>query len=290
MAESRWFEQGPKDLQSAQGRRSGGKDLWMRCPGCSEVLYKPALKERHQVCLHCGYHFKVGAAERLALLLDPDSQVRHDAGLKPVDALGFVDSKPYTLRIQQSQSKTQESDAAIAVSATIDGIPVEVTAFNFAFMGGSMGSVVGEVVTRTFERAAERKCPAIVISSSGGARMQEGILSLMQMAKTCAALAKLRDVNQPYISLLTHPTTGGVAASFSMLGDIILAEPNALIGFAGPRVIEQTIGESLPEGFQTSEYLLEHGMVDSIVSRLELRQVLIDLLLWLGATRRETAV
>lgn len=286
MAETRWFEQGPKDLQSAQERRAGAKDLWLRCPGCSEVLYKPALAERHQVCLHCGHHFRLGCIERIQLIVDEGSLVRHDAHLKPVDALSFVDSKPYAQRIVQSQAKTQENDAAIAGSATIDGIPVEIAAFNFSFMGGSMGSVVGEVVTRSYERAAERGCAAIVISSSGGARMQEGILSLMQMAKTCAALARLRDeAGQPYISLLTDPTTGGVAASFAMLGDVILAEPNALIGFAGPRVIEQTIGESLPDDFQTSEYLLDHGMVDRIVSRSELRKTLVQCLEWFGSER-----
>ena len=287
MAETRWFEQGPKDLV-ANNRGAPGKDLWLRCPGCSEVLYKPALAERSQVCLHCSYHFKLGAMQRIEMLVDEGSFQRLDEGLKPVDALEFVDSKPYTRRIEQSQKKTSENDAAISGAATIGGFPIEICAFNFAFMGGSMGSVVGEAVTRCFERATERKVPAMVISSSGGARMQEGILSLMQMAKSCAALARLRDeANQPYISLLTHPTTGGVAASFAMLGDLILAEPNALIGFAGPRVIEQTIGESLPDGFQTSEYLLEHGMVDRIVSRPELRNTLIDCLDWFGCSRLE---
>ena len=287
MAETRWFEQGPKDLQGiANDRRSGGKDLWLRCPGCTEVLYKPALTERAEVCLHCGHHFKIGAMERVRMLVDEGSFVRFDAHLKPVDALGFIDSKPYTARIEASQKKTGENDAAFAGSATIDGIPIELCAFNFAFMGGSMGSVVGEAVTRCFERATARKVAAMVISSSGGARMQEGILSLMQMAKSCAALARLRDeANKPYISLLTHPTTGGVAASFAMLGDVILAEPNALIGFAGPRVIEQTIGESLPEGFQTSEYLLAHGMVDRIVHRGELRAALTECLDWFGCER-----
>jgi acetyl-CoA carboxylase carboxyl transferase subunit beta len=213
--------------------------------------------------------------KRLDLLVDEDSFERHDQDIAPVDVLGFTDSKPYAGRLEASKAKTGELDAFIAGSATIDGIAIQIGMFNFAFMGGSMGSVVGELITRQFERAVERRQPALVISSSGGARMQEGVLSLMQMAKTSSALARLRDeARMPYISLLTHPTTGGVAASFAMLGDIIIAEPNALIGFAGPRVIEQTIGEALPDNFQTSEYLLEHGMVDRIVHRSELHGVI----------------
>ena len=199
--------------------------------------------------------------------------------LIPCDPLGFVDRKPYQQRLDQTREKLERNDAFISGSAVIDGLPIEIGSFDFRFMGGSMGSVVGESITRLFERATERRVPAIVISASGGARMQEGVLSLMQMARTSAALGRLRDVaGMPYISVLTHPTTGGVAASFAMLGDVILAEPNALIGFAGPRVIEQTIGEALPEGFQTSEYLLEHGLVDRIVSRHELRDTIVRIL------------
>ena len=275
--ERRWFEQSPPEPQA--GPRATDVDkvkaLWNQCPGCREVLNKDDLAGSMQTCVHCGYHLRIDNFERVLTLIDSDSFVRHDEGLGPTDPLEFVDSKPYAKRIEASQSKTQENDAYISGSATIDGIPVQIGTFNFAFMGGSMGSVVGELITRQFERAAERGEPAIVISASGGARMQEGLLSLMQMAKTCAALARLRDeAKMPYISLLTHPTTGGVAASFAMLGDLILAEPNALIGFAGPRVIEQTIGQALPEGFQTSEYLLEHGMVDRIVARSEMRETL----------------
>ncbi|MCB9765514.1 MAG: acetyl-CoA carboxylase carboxyltransferase subunit beta [Alphaproteobacteria bacterium] len=281
---NRWFEQPPKPLRNRAPSRVADKDLWTRCPSCSEILYRPVLADRHQVCMHCAHHFKLGARERVLLLIDEGSWRRHDAHLAPGDPLGFVDSKPYTQRLVRSQQKVGEWDAFLAGSCSIDGIDVELGAFDFRFMGGSMGSVVGECITRLFERATERRVPAIVISSSGGARMQEGILSLMQMAKTCAALARLRDeAGQPYISLLTHPTTGGVAASFAMLGDVILAEPDALIGFAGPRVIEQTIGEALPEGFQTSEYLLEHGMIDRIVHRDQLRETLVALLLWMGA-------
>ena len=284
MSEKRWFEQPPPDPQASERPRedSPAKDLWVRCPGCSDMLYRPDLKVHHQVCQHCGHHFRMGVDERIALLADEDSFQRHDAELSPVDALGFVDSKAYSDRIAASKAKVGEKDAFVAGSCTIDGISVELGLFNFSFMGGSMGSVVGECITRLFERALEKKCPAIVLSASGGARMQEGALSLMQMAKTCAALARLqKEGGQPYISLLTDPTTGGVAASFAMLGDLILAEPNALIGFAGPRVIEQTIGETLPEGFQTSEYLLEHGLVDQIVHRWDLVDTLARHLRWM---------
>ena len=273
----RWFEQAPPEPRPGPRARDEGQvqQLWVRCPGCKETLYKEHLAESHQVCVHCGHHLRITARDRLDFVVDPGSFHRMDAGLRARDPLGFVDSKPYPERLERSRAKTGEEDAWIGGSATIDGVAVQVGSFNFAFMGGSMGSVVGECVTRLFERAARLKQPAVIFNASGGARMQEGVLSLMQMAKTCAALARLRDeAGQPYISVLTHPTTGGVAASFAMLGDLILAEPNALIGFAGPRVIEQTIGQSLPEGFQTSEYLLEHGLVDQIVPRGELRETL----------------
>lgn len=275
--ERRWFEQSPPEPKA--GPRATDVDrvkaLWNQCPGCREVLTMDELVDNMQCCPHCGHHLRIDTLERLMSLVDADSFTRHDDRLRPTDPLGFVDSKAYCDRIAASQAKTGEQDAYISGSARIDGISVQIGTFNFGFMGGSMGSVVGEAITRQYERAADRGEPAIVISASGGARMQEGLLSLMQMAKTCSALARLRDeAKQPYISILTHPTTGGVAASFAMLGDLILAEPNALIGFAGPRVIEQTIGQSLPEGFQTSEYLLEHGMVDRIVDRREMRDTL----------------
>jgi acetyl-CoA carboxylase carboxyl transferase subunit beta len=273
----RWFEQrkefSPRPREGTPTPDT--PDLWTKCPGCSETLYIEALEANLQVCTVCGHHFKIGVMERLAALLDDGDVEFHDEDLGPVDALDFVDSKSYADRIKASQKKIGRRDAFVAVSGSIGGVPVEVGCFDFRFMGGSMGSVVGEAITNVYERSNERKRPAIIISSSGGARMQEGVLSLMQMAKTCAALARLQDeAGMPYISVLTHPTTGGVAASFAMLGDLILAEPGALIGFAGPRVIEQTIGQSLPEGFQTSEYLLEHGMVDRIVSRTDMREMI----------------
>ncbi len=272
----RWFEQAPPEPKLRPRAQAPVKQLWVKCPSCREVLYKENLQKTWQVCPHCDHHLRLSASERVRMLVDEGSFVRYDAGLAPLDPLGFVDSKTYASRIERSQAKTGERDAYLAGEATMDGMPIQIGCFDFRFMGGSMGSVVGEAITRQFERAATRKQPAIVVSASGGARMQEGVLSLMQMAKTCAALARIRDeANVPYISVLTHPTTGGVAASFAMLGDLIVAEPHALIGFAGPRVIEQTIGAGLPEGFQTSEYLLEHGMLDFIVPRLQMREQLV---------------
>lgn len=271
----RWFEQAPPEPRPRERKEAPVTQLWVRCPACRAVLYKDQLAESAQVCPKCQHHLPISARARLELIVDPGSFQRHDAGIAPMDPLGFNDSQPYVERLLAAQKKTGERDGWLGGSAKIDGIDVQIGSFNFAFMGGSMGSVVGECITRLFERAARLRQPAIVISASGGARMQEGVLSLMQMARTCAALARLRDgAGMPYISVLTNPTTGGVAASFAMLGDLIYAEPNALIGFAGPRVIEQTIGEALPAGFQTSEYLLENGMLDDIVHRTHLREAL----------------
>lgn len=276
----RWFERqkGFSGAARAAAPSQDGPDLWTRCDGCGETLYNEALDNNARVCSSCGHHFRISAVDRLRMICDEGTVSVHDEELAPVDALGFVDSKAYPVRIEASQGKTGRNDAFIALSAEIDGIAVEVGSFDFAYMGGSMGSVVGECVTRLYERAEERGVPAIVISASGGARMQEGVLSLMQMAKTCAALGRLQEKGLPYISLLTFPTTGGVAASFAMLGDLILSEPKALIGFAGPRVIQQTIGQELPPGFQTAEYLLEHGMIDSLVDRTQLKATLSRLL------------
>lgn len=277
----RWFEQRkdfkvkPRDT-SAEAETP---DLFTRCPSCGEMLFNEALESAQQVCPVCAHHFRIDAPSRLIQLCDPNTLVWTDEDLAPVDALGFVDSKPYPQRITASKRKTGRNDAFYSATGDIEGLTVEVGCIDFRYMGGSMGSVVGEAITRLYERATENKRPAIVISASGGARMQEGVLSLMQMAKTCSALARLKDdAGMPYISVLTNPTTGGVAASFAMLGDVIVAEPGALIGFAGARVIKETIGQDLPEGFQTSEYLLEHGMVDMIVHRDKLRSTLSTLL------------
>ncbi len=271
----RWFEQAPGPLVAEPRQSTAPDGLWVRCPGCQTILFRQVLIETLGVCPTCQHHHRWESLARLHHLVDPGTFTRHDADVLPLDPLGFVDGKPYGQRLTATQNRLGEPDAYVAGSALLLGLPVEIGTFNFAFMGGSMGSVVGELVTRQIERAIDRRVPTIVISASGGARMQEGIFSLMQMAKTSAALARLRDVaRMPFISLLTDPTTGGVAASFAMLGDVILAEPNALIGFAGPRVIRETIRQELPPGFQTSEYLLEHGLVDQIVPRAQLRETL----------------
>lgn len=272
----RWFER--RNDFVAKGRTAAGQaalegqpDLYVRCPKCDEMLYADALRKNLQVCSSCGHHFVLGAIARINSLADKGTITPHDMDLIAVDTLSFVDSKTYTKRLELAKQKSQRNDAFVAASCEIGGVPVEIGAFEFSFMGGSMGSVVGEGITRCLERALERKVPAIIVSSSGGARMQEGVLSLMQMAKSCAALSRLSEAGIPYISILTHPTTGGVAASFAMLGDVILAEPKALIGFAGPRVIQQTIGQELPAGFQRSEYLIAHGMIDQIVNRADMK-------------------
>lgn len=281
----RWFEQ-RKDFvafrrppASGAPEEEGTPDLFTKCPSCSDMLFNDALRQNLYVCSKCRYHFRIGAVERLRSLCDdPPSVDLHDADLVPMDALKFVDSKPYPKRVEEARRKTGRNEAFISVAGPVGGVDMEIGAFDFAYLGGSMGSVVGEMITRLFERAAARQVPAVVISASGGARMQEGVLSLMQMAKTCAALARLQDAGMPYVSVLTHPTTGGVAASFAMLGDVIIAEPAALIGFAGPRVIRETIGQELPPGFQTAEYLFEHGLIDKIVGRHDLKPTLCRLL------------
>ena len=252
--------------------------LWTKCKNCSEIIYAKEIERNLNVCPKCDYHFRISARARIDLVLDADSFVEMDAGLESVDFLEFKDSKKYKDRIKASVSKAGGGDAVVCGEGTIDGLPVVVSVFDFSFMGGSMGSVVGEKITRAIEKGLETMAPVIVFSCSGGARMQESILSLMQMAKTSAALAKLKAAGLPFVSVLTDPTTGGVTASFAMLGDINMTEPRALIGFAGPRVIEQTIRQKLPEGFQRSEYLLEHGMIDMIVRRQEMKQRLSQVL------------
>jgi acetyl-CoA carboxylase carboxyl transferase subunit beta len=245
--------------------------LWKKCDGCGAVCLAEEFSELLEICPKCGHHDRIGARARIESFLDEDSIEELAEELSPSDPLSFSDNKPYLSRVAETQAKTKEREAFVLVTGRLQGRPVVAGAFAFAFMGGSMGSVVGEKVTMAFELATQRGCPVILFHASGGARMQEGILSLMQMAKTSAAIGRFRSVRQPYVSVLTDPTTGGVAASFAMLGDVIVAEPNALVGFAGPRVIEQTIRQKLPEGFQRSEFLLEHGVIDMIVPRRELR-------------------
>jgi len=245
--------------------------MWIKCQGCSDTILGQDIKANLNVCPKCGHHYRISTRQRLELLLDDGTWQEFDAGITSVDFLEFKDAKSYQERIDIALSKGGSKDAVICVEGAVEGSGVQVACFDFSFMGGSMGSVVGEKITRSIERGLEKGQPVIIISASGGARMQESILSLMQMAKTSAALAKLKQAGLPFISILTDPTTGGVTASFAMLGDINIAEPKALIGFAGPRVIEQTIRQKLPEGFQRAEYLLDHGMVDIIVPRAEMR-------------------
>jgi acetyl-CoA carboxylase carboxyl transferase subunit beta len=266
----------------AQDKRARMEGLWVKCDGCSEIVFKGDIEKNLETCPKCEFHFPLPVRRRLDLVLDAGSFEEHDLGLETTDPLQFSDAKKYKDRVKASARTSGESEAFISGLGRIGGREVSIGAFHFGFMGGSMGSVVGEKVTRVFERATERRIPAVVFSASGGARMQEAIFSLMQMAKSSAALARFRHVKKPYISVLLDPTTGGVAASFAFLGDVIIAEPKALIGFAGPRVIEQTLRQKLPEGFQRSEFLVQHGMVDAIVPRKEMRDRLAQLLGLLG--------
>ncbi len=241
--------------------------LWVKCDNCGEIIYKKEVERNFDVCPKCNYHFRISAQARINIVVDEGTFKERHAELRPVDALEFKDLKKYKDRLKASQKETGIKDAIVSGEGLIGGIRAMIAAFEFSFMGGSMGSVVGEKIARTAEDALEAGCPLVIFSSSGGARMQEGILSLMQMAKTSACLARLREAGLPYISVITDPTMGGVTASFAMLGDIIMAEPRALVGFAGPRVIAETIRQTLPEGFQRAEYLLDHGMIDLIVER-----------------------
>ncbi len=277
-----WFSKLRKITASSSDRTEIPEGFWLKCNGCKEIIYRKEVDNNFRICPKCNYHFPISVDERISLICDPGSFKEMGTTLKSKDPLNFKDSVRYKERARRAQKKTGKGDALVSGDAAIHGHPVVIGVMNFDFMGGSMGSVVGELVTRAAERALEHRVPLILFSASGGARMQEGILSLMQMAKTSAAIARLGEAKLPYISVLTDPTFGGVAASFSMLGDIHIAEPGALIGFAGPRVIEQTIKQSLPEGFQRSEFLLEHGMVDMIVDRTELRDTLGRLLAFFG--------
>lgn len=257
----------PKKVKIPEG-------FWLKCDTCKEIIYKKEVEKNLKVCPKCNYHFRLTTEERIALLLDEGTFEEMDAGLSSNDPLNFKDLVKYKERLKENERKTEKRDAVTTGIGRIKGYPVVIAILDFRFMGGSMGSVVGEKITRAVERTIEEKNPLIIVSASGGARMQEGILSLMQMAKTAAAIARLGENRVPFISILTDPTFGGVTASFAMLGDIIIAEPRSLIGFAGPRVIEQTIKQSLPEGFQRAEFLLEHGMIDMIVERKNLKDTI----------------
>lgn len=275
-----WFER----LMPSRIRTEGGnkkavpEGLWAKCPGCSAILYKAELDRSHSVCPKCSYHNRINARRRIELFLDPDNQEEIGGNLEPLDPLKFKDSKKYKDRIAAAQKSTDEKDALVVVKGQLKGMDIVTAAFEFSYMGGSMGSVVGERFVRGANACLEHNIPYVCFSASGGARMQESLFSLMQMAKTSAALGKMAERGIPFISVMTDPTMGGVSASLAMLGDINVAEPNALIGFAGPRVIEQTVREKLPEGFQRSEFLLEHGAIDMIVDRREMRDELHSIL------------
>jgi acetyl-CoA carboxylase carboxyl transferase subunit beta len=272
-----WFKRESTELESTGEKRVRTEGLWVKCDQCRQVIWKKDLDQNWNVCPKCDRHFRIDARTRLALLLDnvnlddDTGYTVEDTDLASTDPLKFVDVRAYSDRLRQTQSSTGLKDAVVNAEGVINGRPVIVSAMEYSFIGGSMGAVVGEAITRSIERATHKRKPLIVVSASGGARMMEGVASLMQMAKISAALARLDESRVPYISVLTDPTTGGVTASYAMLGDLNIAEPGALIGFAGPRVIEQTIRQKLPEGFQRSEFLLEHGMLDAVVHRKDLK-------------------
>jgi len=269
-----WFKRDKRSIENptpVEERRVRTEGMWTKCSSCRAIIWKKDLESNWEVCPKCEHHFRLGARRRLELLLDDEQYTEHDADLASNDPLKFVDTKPYAQRLRDAQHKLGMKDAILTVEGRINGRPVICCSMEFGFIGGSMGAVVGEKVARAIERSLEQKHPLIIVSCSGGARMMEGAVSLMQMAKISAGLMRLDEARLPYISVLTDPTTGGVTASYAMLGDLNIAEPGALIGFAGPRVIEQTIRQKLPEGFQTAEFLLEHGFLDAVVSRKELK-------------------
>jgi len=270
-----WFKRENTELEASSEKRVRTEGLWVKCDGCRQVIWKKDLDQNWNVCPKCERHFRIDARTRLALLLDngekDDSFTVEDENLASTDPLKFVDVRAYSDRLRHTQSTTGLKDAVVNAEGVMNGRSIIISAMEYSFIGGSMGAVVGETITRAIERATEKRKPLIIVSASGGARMMEGVVSLMQMAKISAALARLDEARVPYISVLTDPTTGGVTASYAMLGDLNIAEPGALIGFAGPRVIEQTIRQKLPEGFQRSEFLLEHGMLDAVVPRKELK-------------------
>ena len=266
-----WFKRESAELDTSGEKKVRTEGLWVKCENCRQIIWKKDLEDNLNVCPKCDKHFRIDARARLALLLDDNQFEIFDANISSTDPLKFVDLKPYSSRLKQAQQDTGLNDAVINAHGKLMGRAIIASVMEYAFIGGSMGAVVGEAITRAVERAADTKTPLIIVSASGGARMMEGVISLMQLAKISSALAKLDEARVPYISLLTDPTTGGVTASFAMLGDLNIAEPGALIGFAGPRVIEQTIRQKLPPGFQRSEFLLQHGMLDAVVPRKQLK-------------------
>lgn len=273
-----WFKRSKENIASETQKKELPDGMWTKCEQCGEIIHKKELEQNFYTCAKCNHHFRVGSKEYMEILLDPNSFKEHDRKMRSADPLKFVDTKRYRDRVPEAMKKTRLYDAVRWGTGTMNKQPVVFAAMDFSFIGGSMGSVVGEKIARAIDKAWKSKTPLIVVSSSGGARMMEGALSLMQMAKTSAKLARLSDAHIPYISVMTDPTTGGVTASYAMLGDVNIAEPGALIGFAGPRVIKQTIGKDLPPGFQRSEFLLEHGFLDLVVHRKDLKSCISQLL------------
>lgn len=283
-----WFKREDNEIVNDSEKTVRTEGLWIRCPDCGKILFKADLEVNQQVCPHCGHHFRIDARTRIENLLEPGYELV-DLGLRSTDPLQFVDLKPYKTRLAEAQRKTGLNDAIINAIGQLGPHNVVLSVMEFSFSGGSMGAVVGETIARAIDRSLAARHPLIIVAASGGARMQEGIISLMQLAKTASGLARMDDAKIPYISVMTDPTTGGVTASFAMLGDLNIAEPHALIGFAGPRVIEQTIRQKLPEGFQRSEFLLEHGFLDAIVPRKEMKQYLSQALTWMTSESQKTA-
>ena len=276
---SRWFKEREKDRESAPSeRKEMPEGIWSRCASCNQIIYQVELNDNLKVCPKCKFHFRLRAHEWIDILTEPESFREWDADIAPTDALNFKAAKSYITSLEQAKEKTGQNDAVVSGEGKLGGYDIAIVALDFDFVGGSMGSVVGERVARAAEKAGSTQRPLAIVSASGGARMQEGMLSLLQMAKTSAAIGRLQDQAVPYISILTNPTSGGVLASFSMLADVVIAEPGAFIGFSGPRVIEQTIKQKLPKGFQTSEFLLEHGMIDMVVPRLQMQETVSRLL------------
>lgn len=273
-----WFRRSKASITAEQQRKDLPDGMWTKCDGCGEIIHRKQLEQQVFTCIKCNYHFRIGSKEYIAILLDEGTFKEMDRKMRSTDPLQFQDTKRYRDRIRDTIRKTELNDAVRTGTGKINGVPVAIGIMDFSFIGGSMGSVVGEKIARAAHRATKSKLPLIIISSSGGARMMEGALSLMQLAKTSARLAQLSDAGMPFLSILTDPTTGGVTASYAMLGDVNLAEPGALIGFAGPRVIKQTIGKDLPPGFQRSEFQLEHGFVDVVVHRKEMKDTITNLL------------
>jgi len=277
-----WFKRSKENISPDTQKKELPDGLWEKCPGCGEIIHKKQLEANLWTCIKCSYHFRIGSIEYIDIIIDKGTFRETDRKMKSADPLDFTDSKKYKVRIQDTIKKTGLNDAVRTGTGKLNGTEIAFACMDFQFIGGSMGSVVGEKISRTIDKAYRSKIPLVIVSSSGGARMMEGAFSLMQMAKTAGKLARLAEAKVPYISVLTDPTTGGTTASYAMLGDVHIAEPQALIGFAGPRVIKQTIGKDLPEGFQRSEFLLEHGFVDIVVSRKDLKNTLFNIINLLG--------